>query len=103
MNILQTFIYRMFTSAFRQAEIWECPLLALSGHSAQRAECPLLGVKRTCAVQLGMSAANSGHRDYSITSSARASSNGGTARPSVWGSFEIDDQFKLVRLLLRMN
>src|SRR5262245_44872969 len=51
--------------------------------------CPLYPQKRTCAVQLGMSAlgqkrthAPQQKDGYSITSSARASSVGGTVRPS---------------------
>ena len=34
----------------------ECPLLAQSGHTELRCTCPLLGVKRTWAVALQMSA-----------------------------------------------
>ena len=50
-----------------------CPL--------SRPKCPLYPQKRTCAVQLGMSA-NSGHRQlYSIKSSASPRSVGGTVRP----------------------
>ena len=34
----------------------ECPLLAQSGHPSLHRTCPLLGVKRTCAFALQMSA-----------------------------------------------
>ena len=45
--------------------------------------------------------ANSGHRApfHSITSSARASSVGGTSRPSALGGLQVDDQLELARLL----
>ena len=34
----------------------ECPLLAQSGHRDALNQCPLLGVKRTCLVQVAMTA-----------------------------------------------
>ncbi len=36
--------------------VGQCPLLALSGHFAHPAICPLLGVKRTCLTRAPMSA-----------------------------------------------
>src|SRR5262249_54642017 len=60
-----------------------CPLWVKSRHSRRKKSCPLYPQKRTCAVHLAMSALGQKRTSlYSTTSSARASSNAGTLRPS---------------------
>src|SRR5262249_23385161 len=52
---------------------------------APQKSCPLYPQKRTCAVQLGMSALGQKRTWlYSITSSARARTDGGTVMPSAF-------------------
>jgi hypothetical protein len=71
-------------------------------------QCPLYARKQTSAALLGMSvtcqfptyAAHQKHR-YSITSSARASTTGGTVTVDRLSSFKVDDQLELGRLLDR--
>src|SRR5262249_39772254 len=63
------------------AEI-SCPLWVKSRHVRRKKPCPLYPRKRTCAVQLRMSAkAQSGHEIYSMTSPAGATTDGGIVRP----------------------
>ena len=71
----------------------EMPSHMLRGNFEPRRKwsCPLYPRKRTCAVQLGMSAlGHSGHGpNYSITSSARLSKVGDTTRSRVFAVFRL--------------
>src|SRR5262249_49187345 len=73
----------------------QCPLWVKSRHSASLGRCPLYPQKQTLESSHEMSALcqkrTSGH-PYSITSSARASSDDGTSRPRA---------FAVLRLMTR--
>ncbi len=70
-----------------------CPLWVISRHLHRNKSCLLYPRKRTCAVQLGMSALGQKRTHaphiagYSITSSARASRLGGTVIPNALAVF----------------
>src|SRR5262245_31673884 len=58
--------------------------------------CPLDPQKRTCAVHWGMSALGQKRTFYSINSSARPSTDGGTARPSAFAVLRLSASSYLV-------
>src|SRR5262249_41003516 len=69
----------------------ECPHWVISGHMQCTNPCPLYPRKRTCAVQLGMSAMGQKRTSphYSITWSARAINAGDKLMPSAFAVFKL--------------
>ena len=88
----------VFTSVRKRTSFGalQCLLRVTSGHDVIKSQCPLYPLKRTSLAAMVMSALCQKQtlRLYSITSSARARSAGGTARSSA---------FAVLRLMASSN